>query len=473
MKIASSNCDSTIFLLLNFLQDGSQIQFRSVTLNKFMSAEGGGGGKIMINRQVGSDWETFKVWRHADNVYSFRVFNNQFISALNASAAVVGATGGAAGKWERFTLTRNLKNNRVHIKAYNGMYLQARDVNKVTADYMSSSEPDWGDNSATFEMIITIASPLHGEYQLANGFGPVDAARVLKYHRDSFISANDFEYLSKIGINGVRIPVGYWIASDPHPPKPFVPGSLQALDNAFLWAENNDMKIIIDLHAVPGSQNGQEHSASIDGVSQWATGRNDYGKSYIDLTLEVIEFLASRYSGRQGLYGIELLNEPMIHYVPIDTLKSYYRKGYEIMRRYSAETYVLISPLVGGDPGDLLDLGNEFFNSIIDLHYYNVFGDTFSNMTVQQNVDYVSVNRHQEITRLNQRGEWTNEWAVRGASQEDYQRFGQVQLQMYGQATAGWAYWNYIIDDPSNNHWDFKQSYETRYLLRPSSGWLH
>lgn len=54
------------------------------------------------------------------------------------------------------------------------------------------------------------------------------------------------------------------------------------------------MQIIVDLHAAPGSQNGQEHSGSIDGVSEWATGSDASGKSYIDITLEVIEFLASR-----------------------------------------------------------------------------------------------------------------------------------------------------------------------------------
>jgi hypothetical protein len=35
----------------------------------------------------------------------------------------------------------------------------------------------------------------------------------------------------------VRIPVGWWIASDPTPPKPYVGGSLQALDDAFKWAQ--------------------------------------------------------------------------------------------------------------------------------------------------------------------------------------------------------------------------------------------
>lgn len=37
-------------------------------------------------------------------------------------------------------------------------------------------------------------------------------------------------------LTAVRIPVGWWIAYDPTPPKPFVGGSLYKLDNAFTWA---------------------------------------------------------------------------------------------------------------------------------------------------------------------------------------------------------------------------------------------
>ena len=35
----------------------------------------------------------------------------------------------------------------------------------------------------------------------------------------------------------MRIPVGWWIAFDPNPPAPFIGGTLEALDNAFSWAQ--------------------------------------------------------------------------------------------------------------------------------------------------------------------------------------------------------------------------------------------
>lgn len=51
------------------------------------------------------------------------------------------------------------------------------------------------------------------------------------------------------------------------------------------------MQVIIDMHAAPGSQNGQEHSASRDGVSEWA---QQGGTDYVAETITAIDFLASR-----------------------------------------------------------------------------------------------------------------------------------------------------------------------------------
>ena len=50
------------------------------------------------------------------------------------------------------------------------------------------------------------------------------------------------------------------------------------------------MKIIIDLHAVPGSQKGWEHSGTRDGCRGW--GKTDQS---IQETVAVIEFLTARY----------------------------------------------------------------------------------------------------------------------------------------------------------------------------------
>ncbi|PON47823.1 Fascin [Trema orientale] len=104
---------------------------------------------------------------------------------------------------------------------------------------------------------------------------------------DSYITEDDFSFTSTNGITAVRIPVGWWIAYDPTPPKPLVGGSSQILDKAFTWAQKYGIKVIIDLHAVQGSQNGNDHSGTRDGYQEW-------GDSYVADTVKVIDYLAQR-----------------------------------------------------------------------------------------------------------------------------------------------------------------------------------
>ncbi|KNA10970.1 hypothetical protein SOVF_139380 [Spinacia oleracea] len=50
------------------------------------------------------------------------------------------------------------------------------------------------------------------------------------------------------------------------------------------------IQVITDLHAAPGSQNGNEHSATRDGSLDW--GKTD---ETVQQSVDVIDFLASRY----------------------------------------------------------------------------------------------------------------------------------------------------------------------------------
>ncbi|GLJ06384.1 hypothetical protein SUGI_0037780 [Cryptomeria japonica] len=443
------------------LMDGTQIQLKSVALGTYLVAEGGGGEKIAVNRNSPSGWETFRLWRVKEGSYHLRVFNKQFIAAQNGGGGIVNAVATTPSTWETFQIIRNNSNpNRVHIKALNGMYIQAKSQDQLTADFQG--DPGWGNNAATFEM--TIVKGLQGEYQLTNGLGPDRAPQVLNDHRNSYIQESDFTFLSQKGINCVRIPVGWWIASDPNPPAPFVGGSLQALDNAFSWAKNHNIKIIVTLHAAPGSQNGDEHSGARDGYIEWDSEDN------MNKSLSVIDFLASRYANDSALLGIELLNEPRAPDIAVDKLRTYYRNGYNTIRKYSSTAYVVMCNRIGpADPKELFEMNNGLAHTVVDVHYYNLFDDQrFKGMTVQQNIDHVYGDRGSTLSSLVNAngpliyvGEWTSEWEVQGASMSDYQRFGQAQLQVYGKASFGWAYWTH---KNVNGHWSFEWMVKNNYL---------
>ncbi|KAI3852309.1 hypothetical protein MKX03_018954 [Papaver bracteatum] len=457
----------------NDMLDGTRVRFQSLSSNMFVSAKGGGGEGVFVNQGKASTWETFRLWRVSQSEYQLRAINGQFLSCAGDGASVTAKSGSPSLKTGTFTIERSREDGaRVRIKISNGNnYLQASSPgNELTAEYAGT--PGWDDSNAAIFKMTFDGGQFQGEYQLSNGYGPEKAKQVLTDHRNSYITREDFQFLSQNGINTVRIPVGWWITKDPNPPPPYVGGSLAVLDKAFAWAKETGIKCIIDLHAAPGSQNGKDHSSSRDGSIEWAESDN------IPKSLKAIDFLASKYANHPALLGIELLNEPNITKVSPDILKKYYRDGYDIVRRYSPKAYVIMSQMVGegsdkaGVYKAIAEMGLS--NVVVDFHYYNLYSDMFFDKGVKFHIDFVRNQRKHTIESRNAAngplvfiGEWVNEFGREGKegwSAEDYRNFGKAQLEVFGSASFGWAYWSIKNDNHNKEHWSFMWNINQTYL---------
>lgn len=444
--------------------DGTELQLKSVTTGKYLAAELGGGSIIVANRTSASGWERFRLWRINETTFNFRVFNKDFVGLdVKGNGAQVVAVSKTPGSSETFEIIRKPDDlSRVRIKAPNGFFLQAKTEDLVTADYAGSGS-GWGNNDPSV-FVISFSGKLEGEFQVTNGYGPKKAPQVMREHWDTFIVEDDFHFIKTNGLNAVRIPVGWWIASDPTPPDPYVGGSLLALDKAFLWAQKYGLKVIIDLHAAPGSQNGFEHSASRDGSQEW--GQTDEN---IQQTVDVIDFLTARYARSPSLYAVELINEPFSPGASLQNVTKFYKAGYAAVRKHSSTAYVVFSNRLGPmEPRELFPLATGLKGSVIDVHYYNLFVSAFDNLTVQQNIDFIHTNRSQELNYVTTSngpltfvGEWVAEWKVTGATKEDYQRFANAQLEVWGRATFGWAYWTL---KNVNKHWSLEWMIKNGYI---------
>ncbi|KAK6938178.1 Glycoside hydrolase, family 5 [Dillenia turbinata] len=445
------------------LLDGTEMQLKSVTTGKFLGAESRGRTIIVANRSAASEWETFLLWRINENTFNFRVFNGKFVG-LDTQGNVIDVVAAATvpGSSETFQIVRKSNDlSRFRIKAPNGFFLQAKSAGLLTADY--DGDGGWGDDDPSVFVFQSSGGP-RGEYQVTNGYGPHKAPQVMKEHWSTFIVEDDFKFIAKNGLNAVRIPVGWWIAHDPTPPKPFVSGSLHALDNAFRWAEKYKLLVIIDLHAAPGSQNGWEHSATRDGSQEW--GKTD---ANIAQTVAVIDFLCARYAKSPSLHAVELINEPRAPGVTLDSLNKYYSAGYKAVRKYSSKAYVIMSiRLYGTDARESFNITGRMKRAVIDVHYYNLYSNVFNDMTVQQNINFINANRSQDLSYvtiphgpLSFVGEWVAEWQLQGATKEDYQRFAQAQLNVWSRATFGWAYWTF---KNVNHHWSLEWMINNGYI---------
>ena len=88
---------------------------------------------------------------------------------------------------------------------------------------------------------------------------------------------------------------------------PYVQGQVQYLEKALGWARKNNIRVWIDLHGAPGSQNGFDNSGLRDSYN-FQNGDNT------QVTLNVLNTIFKKYGGNEYsdvVIGIELLNEPL------------------------------------------------------------------------------------------------------------------------------------------------------------------
>lgn len=223
------------------------------------------------------------------------------------------------------------------------------------------------------------------EYYLPTQLSPEVYEARIRTHRAEYITERDFIKIRAMGLNTVRIPVPYFLFGDR---PPFI-GCVDELDRAFEWAERYGMKILIDLHTAPDSQNGFDNGG-ISGVCKFFQEPEE-----IQFVYTVLERLAVRYGQREGLWGIEILNEPIsqvmwdhMHtssrYAPVDARKAEGSRGYETaeLREFYLTAYDHIQPHLAADKVVVIHDGfdikawkdfmreEKYSNVVLDTHQY-------------------------------------------------------------------------------------------------------
>ncbi|KAH7927098.1 glycoside hydrolase family 5 protein [Leucogyrophana mollusca] len=157
----------------------------------------------------------------------------------------------------------------------------------------------------------------------------------LETHYKTFITEIDFAEIAGAGLNFVRIPLPYW-AIETRAGEPFLPKTAwKYFLKAIEWARKYGIRINLDFHALPGSQNGWNHSGKLGSVNvlNGPMGLANAQRS-LDYIRIIAEFISQpEYRDVVVMFGIT--NEPQGTLVGQDALSRYYMQAYNNVREAS------------------------------------------------------------------------------------------------------------------------------------------
>ena len=208
------------------------------------------------------------------------------------------------------------------------------------------------------------------EYTYTQTLGKAAASIALTNHWNTWITEDDFTQIGQNGLNHVRIPIGYWAVA-PLDGDPYVQGQLNVLDQAISWARNANLKVLLDLHGAPGSQNGFDNSGRY-GPIDWQQGDT------VSQTITALQNLAQRYSDDTDVVtAIELLNEPQGGALNLTELRTFYQSGYETVTgassNYATAIHDAFQDIDTYWNGFMTPASSGDQNVLLDTHQYQVF----------------------------------------------------------------------------------------------------
>lgn len=335
------------------------------------------------------------------------------------------------------------------------------------------------------------------EDTLARESDPDPLRALIRHHRDTYVTERDFKEIAEAGLNLVRLPVPYTVFDTGTP----LEGCWRYVDRAMDWCEKYGLELLLDLHTTPGGQNGFDSSGMIGRVTWHLKPQK------VEQAICTLEALARRYGKRPGLFGIEVINEPISYflyrssrrqnaprnpkdaaistYVPLRFLHQYYRACYTRLRAcLPADKAIVFHDGFRFAHWRTFFQDNHMENVYVDSHVYLSAVERATRLHSPLAYKAVLAFEKHRIRAMMRRvpvlvGEWCveNDWAKnmdRGELTDDdfdeeqrrrFRRVTAMQLDCFG-AAAGWVYWSWKLEPDEHTApdafwkecWDFRRA---------------
>lgn len=262
-------------------------------------------------------------------------------------------------------------------------------------------------------------------------------------YRSNYITKEEIAFLSDNGFNALRVPLHY---------KHFSPSFNQFSTKGFELLEplvnacrENDVYLILDMHAAPGAQNTSDFSDS-DGQEARLFTQYSNQKWFTS----VWRYIAEYYSNEPVIAAYDLLNEPVLPwgYGPA-ALRNLYEWAIDSIRTVDQDHIVIIEGnWYGNDHTGLLPPFDD--KMVYSFHHY-VGGSTDTSTMYNQYRTDISVQYNVPL--------WVGEFG------ENSNYWGNNIKSFFERNDIGWSWWNYKSVERISSLFSYEITDEYQVLL--------
>jgi glucan 1,3-beta-glucosidase len=266
-------------------------------------------------------------------------------------------------------------------------------------------------------------------YTFCEALGPVEGNAVMRAHWDSWVTEDLIKDLADREVEVVRVPIGDWTTTPYGPYVGCMDGAAEKIEWLLDTCAEYGIKVLLDVHAIKGSQNGFDNSGQAANVewtdennfkhwsisaANWMGPWNGWGYDYIDSdniqwAVDNVTALMAKWGNHPAFYALEPVNEPWWS-SDIPTLKQFYRDTREEVRKVNPNALFVFHDSFITDAGTWNDLfaDDDMENVVMDTHQYMAWWER-KEVISRYCEDYTSVfNNFRDIKYPM----WVGEWAL-------------------------------------------------------------
>src|SRR6266550_182653 len=252
--------------------------------------------------------------------------------------------------------------------------------------------------------------------------GEDEARRFWKSYHDNYITDEDVRFIKQAGFNSVRVPFNYRLFVAEGEPQRLEGIGYELLDRVVGWCKKEGLFVILDMHAAPGGQTGD----NID--DSWGYPFLFESAESQELMLRIWQKIAARYKNEPTICGYDLLNEPIPHFFDATyfnpKLEPLYRKVVAGIREVDRNHVIFLG-------GAQWDTNFKVFGSPFDeklAYTFHKYWMEVKQEAIQEYVDFGD--KYGVPVWMGESGENTDEWITSFRTLLERNRIG-------------WCFWPY------------------------------